>query len=157
MEKIIAMFKSEDNVFLTEIQSFMRDGKTAEIIKAAAKKGFDFTEAEWKEYLNWSSGLPVDDKHAKQELAEEELEAVAGGKDPYKQYEPGSPDNPILGDCWFHAASEPEFRDGMSRKRCNQFACKTLVIGKGWCQCVCWGTSQCVGNWHRAEGRCLRS
>jgi hypothetical protein len=48
VEQIIAMFNAEDHALLTEIQSLMLDGDTAGIIKAAAKKGFDFTAADWK-------------------------------------------------------------------------------------------------------------
>jgi len=148
MEQIKAMFDTigEDTVFGEEISALITKGNAADIIAAAAKKGFNFTEADWQAYLDWSKTIGGEKKG---ELSESELEDVAGGGfpwDPHTSHE-----------CWFHAASEAEYRDGEMRKRCNQFACKAPV-GYLWFQCRCYGKDvQCKNGWHKADSPgCLK-
>ena len=144
MEQIKAMLVevAKDSAFADEVTALIRDGNTAGIITAAGKKGFVFTQADWREYLAWSKNQDFSDRSGK-ELAAEKLENIVGG---------GGFINPDKEHCWFHAGSEPEYRDGALRKKCNQFACEAWSFERtGFYLCKCWGEHRCINGWHYAE------
>ena len=143
MEQIKAMLEkiAKDSDFAEEMKALMEEGNVGAIIKAAGEKGFTFTEADWQAYLEWSRNMGGKDCQSK-ELSPEELADVAGGANP-------------SGECWFHAASDREYREGAWRKRCNQFACKAWSIANGVARfytCRCHGLHKCVNNWHYEAG-----
>ncbi|MCL2111981.1 MAG: hypothetical protein FWH32_07035 [Clostridiales bacterium] len=88
------------------------------------------------------------------ELNETELENATGGADPGV-----TPGNPKISGCWFKADGGSEMRNGAYRKKCQAFACKTLVGDAGylrWHQCGCWGSDRCIDSWHHERG-CIGS
>ena len=147
MEQIRAMLEkiAEDEILIGDIKRLIENGNIEGVIAALSEKGFVFAESEWQKYFEWSKSLAFSDKQ-KKELAPEELDGVVGGG-------LGTPYSPKIAPCWFHAGSEPEYRDDAMRKRCNQFACKALVIEDSlFYQCECWGKDKCVNGWHYANG-----
>ena len=144
MEQIKALLDimSEDAAFREEVNVFIQEKNTADIISTAAKKGINFTETDWQAYLDWSNAVVGD---GKSELPESELEDVAGGH--------GEPGSRVSGECWFFPTGNAEFRDGDMRKKCGQFSCKAIPIGKlfeiTWYQCKCHGLDwKCKNSWH---------
>ena len=80
------------------------------------------------------------------ELSPDTLEEVAGGGE-------AVPIKAKTGGCWFHAASEREYRNGAWRKRCNQFSCSALIAEDfSWTTCKCHKTSKCLDSWHYEAG-----
>jgi len=147
MEQIKALFEAMENdaALQEEMLAIIADGKVADIIAAAGKKGFTFSEADWQEYLGWSKEL--DTEADPQQIPAEDLEQISGGSGGAP---PETDVTPV--ECWFHAASEKQFRDGAWRKKCNQFSCTAFILSKGICRCGCYKTNRCVNSWHLAEG-----
>ena len=144
MNQIIALFDimSEDAAFREDVSVFIQEKNTADIISAAAKKGINFTEADWQAYLDWSNTVAGDGKG---ELPESELEDVAGGQ--------GLADLRVSNECWFFPIGNAESRDGVMRKKCGQFSCKAIPIHRlylvTWYQCKCHGKDwKCKDSWH---------
>ena len=151
MEQIKEMLEKieKGGDFAEEMRALIKEGYTDGIIRFAGENGFAFTEADWKAYLDWSGSLTTL-KTVGEPLAPEELEVVSGGGDWSW--------NPSISGCWFHAASNAEFKDNAWRRRCNQYVCKAFIPGMGgdnspgWYQCGCWGKDKCVGSWHYEAG-----
>ena len=153
MEQIKLMLEKieTDKDFATEMQPLLEKKDVAAILAAAEKNGFNITVDDWQEYGKWVESLDTKND-AKKELSEEEMEAVAAGD----KGAGATPFNPIKSDCWFIPSGNSEFRDGMSRKACNAYACVAYCAGSkgfGWYRCMCRGwKDNCVNCWHRTEG-----
>ena len=97
MEHIQKMIKamSDDAGLRDEISGLVQSGDISDIVEAANKRGYDFDDADWQEYADWSNKLNVN-KESKQ-ISPDELEDVAGG---------GGIPEPDLGnmpgECWFY-------------------------------------------------------
>jgi len=144
MEQIKAMFEAmgKDESLAEKIQQAIKEGETSKIIAEAKQNGFNFTETDWQEYVEWSKSLSTETK-GKEEISEENLENVAGG------FWPGSMTNPHKVDCWFRGAGEPQTKYGTMRYLCGTSLCKAIPFGQTqWYQCICWGTDRCIEKWH---------
>ena len=121
-----------------EFYILLKDGKIAEIVDAAARKGFTITETELREYLG--DGGTKTEKNPSEVLTEEALESVAGGTN-----------YTVSKSCWFLGGSgDPN--------RCTRWICyKTVqlqVLKFETQQCYCYGTSRCVDKMHHKVHAC---
>jgi len=132
-----------DAAFDKEIHSLLREGKIAEVVEAAARKGFVITEADLREHL--------ENKGAGNELPEEALENIAGGA--RSDDSDGTAFKPYTSEtCWFLSGL-------FDKSKCARLTCigKTWVGTEGagpWYRCSCWGTSNCVDKNHHKDHAC---
>ena len=91
-----------DDAFAPLLRKLAKSGDiAAEVVTLGARKGFHFTEADWRAYADWCDSIPTE-KPARQPLTEEELESAAGGHG--QLIEKMSPD------CWFFASGDATCR-----------------------------------------------
>ena len=132
-----------DAEFSEEIHALMGDGKIAEVLKVAARKGFPITETELHEHL----------KSKGKELSEEELKDIAGGSSG-SEGEPGSFINPLVSEtCWFIKSV------GLGNDNyCMRLSCRMPVYVSLFAQpvyiCNCHGTSRCRNGYHHTTSAC---
>jgi len=146
--KLILEKMDTDKSFANEMLPLIEKNDAAEIVALAKKNGIKITENDWQEYIKWTESLSGSQK----ELAEDELEEVAGGG---PNLDKGTDTTIRSKECWFYPSGSSEQRNGMWRKRCKQFACNAICNGElGWGRymCRCWGTNKCVGSWHYDAG-----
>jgi len=145
MEIIGKMFKAmeSDADFTRDIFEQAKNGGNAAAVAMAKGKGFDITEEDWQNYLDWSKSITAG--IGSKELDEEELESVAGGNGP-------QPKEKYSDQCWFFASGNAEMKFGAMRKRCKQFSCSAIPFGElmyFWCRCH--GRDRCIDSWHIVE------
>ena len=142
MEQIKAMHEEmeKDVDFGEEIAGIFDEGTVADVISAASKKGFKFTEAEWEAHRE----KEIEERG--KILSEEELADVAGGYTP-KLGDWGKPRKSTK--CyWAHSSFDKiEIIGGAERRKCHRSSCKNYS-GNSWYECRCWGTHACVRMMH---------
>ena len=142
MEQIRAMFDAidKDTAFCEEINLIMEQGTAADIVSAASKKGFNFTESDWQSYLDWSKTVIAMEKV---EISESELENITGGKG-------GSLFHPRMSSkCYYVAGNVRGISNGVLRNKCTAVCLRTEQgSGDGWWRCKCYGSDICVNRRH---------
>jgi len=139
MKSFIAAIET-DAEFNEEIHALLGDGKVAEVVEAAIRKGFTITEGGLQEYFEGRIN----------ELPEDELENVTGGSSGTGETD-GTVNNPhISKTCWF-------LRRPLTETFCARLGCKKECNVEGvtaWYLCSCWGTSRCVNYRHHKDSAC---
>jgi len=142
MKSFIAAVQA-DAAFNEEIHSLLGDGKIAEVIEAAARKGFTITEADIPENSEIKDAEICGSING--ELTEEALENVAGGTG-------GDAGNPYRSPtCWFYSLSGG---DKCTRTTCKKPVYQLPLLIPQWYICNCFGTARCVGSLHHVPNAC---
>ena len=146
MEQIKLMLDklAADSALAAELQTLVKKEDTAAIVAFAKENGFDFSEADWREFTKWSESVV-----GTVELNEDELDDVAGGSGTN-----GTINNPhISKECWFQLSSNPLYsgREENGRRYCGKVACMGIAGFLEWHACKCWGTKKCKDRWHLSE------